>query len=57
VVAAGVPDVLDPVGDRVVELLSLAARPEWHKQAACRGRDPALWSRDRRLARRAVEPT
>jgi hypothetical protein len=34
---AGVPAVADPLGDRIVELLSLAARPAWHRQAACRG--------------------
>jgi WhiB family redox-sensing transcriptional regulator len=41
--AAGVPAVLDPLGDRICELLTLAARPPWHKQAACRGLDQSLW--------------
>jgi WhiB family redox-sensing transcriptional regulator len=38
----------DPLGDAVVELLTLAARPAWHCQAACRGQPQELWYPERR---------
>jgi WhiB family redox-sensing transcriptional regulator len=55
------PVDVDPVGDRVVELLSLASRPAWHKKAACRSHPVSWWFPDQehradgRLARAICE--
>lgn len=40
----------DPLGDAVVELLTLASRPAWHRQAACRWRPQEWWYPDRQHA-------